>query len=79
MADVREGDLVGWKFRAALVLGHVKAVAGDMLRISPVSRPSLVVSRRRAAQPQQRQPRRGAAHPSGRISRGTQVVLLLRV
>jgi hypothetical protein len=53
MADeVQSGALVGWKFRQALVLGHVKSVekgkGGDvMLKITPVSKPESTVSRRR--------------------------------
>jgi hypothetical protein len=50
MADeVKPGMLVGWKYRAALVLGHVKSVekGGDMLRITPISKPESSVSRRR--------------------------------
>ena len=45
MADV--GALVGWKFRAALVLGHVTAVDGDTLAISPISKPASQVRRKR--------------------------------
>jgi hypothetical protein len=41
------GALVGWKFRAALVLGHVKAVDGDKLTITPVSKPESDVKRKR--------------------------------
>jgi len=43
------GALVGWKFRAALVLGHVTAVDAerDMLTIAPVSKPQSVVRRKR--------------------------------
>jgi hypothetical protein len=47
--EVKPGMLVGWKFRAALVLGHVKSVekGGDMLHITPISKPQSTVSRRR--------------------------------
>ena len=45
VADV--GALVGWKFRAALVLGHVTAVDGEMLSISPISKPASQVRRKR--------------------------------
>ena len=41
------GALVGWKFRAALVLGHVKRVEGDTLSITPVSKPESEVRRKR--------------------------------
>ena len=41
------GALVGWKFRAALVLGHVKSVDGDKLTITPVSKPASEVKRKR--------------------------------
>ena len=41
------GALVGWKFRAALVLGHVTAVDGDTLSIAPVSKPGSQVRRKR--------------------------------
>ena len=43
----KEGALVGWKFRNALVLGHVKAVDGDMLHIAPVSKPGADVRGRK--------------------------------
>ena len=46
MASVGVGDLVGWKYRAALVLGHVSAVDGDMLSITPVSKPESRVRRK---------------------------------
>jgi hypothetical protein len=50
MADeVRPGALVGWKFRSGLVLGHVKSVEknGDVLKMTPVSKPESTVTRRR--------------------------------
>ena len=44
---VAAGALVGWKYRAALVLGHVTSVEGDTLVISPVSKPASQVRRAR--------------------------------
>lgn len=45
--DVKEGDLVGWKFRAALVVGKVIDVEGDKLTLSPISKPETHVKRSR--------------------------------
>lgn len=40
MADLKPGDLVGWKMRAALILGHVDRVEGDKVVLIPESKPS---------------------------------------
>jgi predicted FMN-binding regulatory protein PaiB len=39
--------LGGWKYRAALVLGHIKSIDGDKLTITPVSKPESEVKRKR--------------------------------
>lgn len=45
--DVKPGDLVGWKFRAAMVMGRCKDVSGDKLTLSPISHPDSTVVRKR--------------------------------
>ena len=47
MAELAEGALVGWKFRQALVVGHVKGVEGGSVLVTPVSKPGSTVKRKR--------------------------------
>lgn len=47
MSDVKKGSLVGWKYRAALVMGKVIDIQGQKLILAPISKPDSRVTRQR--------------------------------